>query len=247
MARPKKNNMDYFSHDNGMRNDRKIKAVRARFGLQGYAVFNMLLELLAEANCLIIEWNDTEKELIAGDFGITAETLTEMVEYFISIDLLNRQNGWLYSKTFDERSELLFNKRTNDLFSLRSENGINLSETAVYETKTPENDSLRQINTQSKVKDSKGKKSIKAFEPPTKEDVINYFLENGYSTELAIKVFNYYSVHNWHDSKGNAVKNWKQKMIAVWFKPENKKEQEPFIPKYKNLHEDPMYNLALKT
>jgi len=155
MARPKKNNMDYFSHDNGMRNDRKIKAVRARFGLQGYAVYNMILELLAEADCLIIEWNDTEKELIAGDFGITAETLTEMVDYFISIDLINRQNGWLYSKTFDERSELLFNKRTNDLFSLRSENGINLSETPISETKTPENGSLSGINTHSKVKYSK--------------------------------------------------------------------------------------------
>jgi hypothetical protein len=91
-----------------------------------------------------------------------------------------------------------------------------------------------------------GKSKPKKFDPPTKEDVINYFLENGYSTELAIKVFNYYSVHNWHDSKGNAVKNWKQKMIAVWFKPENKKEAEPFIPKYKNLHDDPTYNLALK-
>jgi hypothetical protein len=246
MARPKKNNMDYFSHDNGMRNDRKIKAVRARFGLQGYAVYNMLLELLAEADCLIIEWNATEKELIAGDFGITAETLTEMVEYFISIDLMNRQNGWLYSKTFDERSELLFNKRTSDLLSLRSENGINLSETPISETETPENGSLSGINPQSKVKDSKVKKSIKGFTPPTEEDVINYFLENGYSTELAIKVYKYYNDHEWKDRNNNPVKNWKQKMIAVWFKPENKKEAEPFIPKYKNLHDDPTYNLALK-
>ncbi|NCU31614.1 MAG: hypothetical protein EOM23_01460 [Candidatus Moranbacteria bacterium] len=85
------------------------------------------------------------------------------------------------------------------------------------------------------------------FEPPTEKEVINYFLENGYTTELAKKVFNYYSVHNWHDSKGNAVKNWKQKMIAVWFKPENKKEQEPFYPKYKNLHDDPFYDIALKS
>ena len=63
MARPIKNNMDYFPHDNKMRNDRKIKALRAKYGLEGYAVYNMLLETLCEAELLIIRWNETEIEL----------------------------------------------------------------------------------------------------------------------------------------------------------------------------------------
>ena len=36
------------------------------------------------------------------------------------------------------------------------------------------------------------------------------------------KAFDYYDCADWHDSKGNKVKNWKQKMQAVWFKDENK-------------------------
>jgi hypothetical protein len=34
MARPLKNNADYFPHDNDMRNDEKILALRRKFGLE---------------------------------------------------------------------------------------------------------------------------------------------------------------------------------------------------------------------
>lgn len=54
------------------------------------------------------------------------------------------------------------------------------------------------------------------------EDIKLYFFENGYSDLAAIRFFDYYSVANWNDSKGNKVKNWKQKAQAVWFKPDNK-------------------------
>ena len=35
MARPKKNNAEYFTHDADMRNDVKIKALRRNFPTQG--------------------------------------------------------------------------------------------------------------------------------------------------------------------------------------------------------------------
>lgn len=54
------------------------------------------------------------------------------------------------------------------------------------------------------------------------EDIKLYFFENGYSHLAAQRFFDYYSVANWKDSKGNKVKNWKQKAQAVWFKPDNK-------------------------
>lgn len=62
---------------------------------------------------------------------------------------------------------------------------------------------------------------------PNEADVVLYFRENGYSVEAAKKAFKYYDTPNsegvnWVDSKGNPVKNWKQKMITVWFKDENK-------------------------
>jgi len=54
------------------------------------------------------------------------------------------------------------------------------------------------------------------------DDIKIYFLQNGYSENSAKKFYDYYSIANWKDSKGNQVKNWKQKAQAVWFKPENK-------------------------
>lgn len=54
------------------------------------------------------------------------------------------------------------------------------------------------------------------------QNVIDYFISNGYSKEAAIKFFKYYSESDWKDSKGNKVKNWKQKALMVWFKDENK-------------------------
>jgi len=75
-----------------------------------------------------------------------------------------------------------------------------------------------------KIEDIKPKKvrQKKDFVQPTLEEVVSYFLEKGYSGQVGKKAFEYYLTANWHDSKGNPVRNWKQKMIAVWFKDENK-------------------------
>jgi hypothetical protein len=59
---------------------------------------------------------------------------------------------------------------------------------------------------------------------PSLEEVKQYFDENEYSPEAAIKAYNHYSLANWHDVNNKPVLNWKQKMNIVWFKPENKKK-----------------------
>ncbi|QHB39578.1 hypothetical protein HWC92_gp44 [Flavobacterium phage vB_FspS_morran9-1] len=68
----------------------------------------------------------------------------------------------------------------------------------------------------------KQKRVVNKFTPPSQIEVIDYFNQNGYSNESAIKAFNYYETGNWKDGKGNQVKNWKQKMQSVWFKEDNK-------------------------
>ena len=72
-----------------------------------------------------------------------------------------------------------------------------------------------------------GKKNKKEFIPPTQIEVENYFAENGYSKESAVNAFKYYDISGWVDSRGAKVRNWKQKMLSVWFKEENRitKEQ----------------------
>jgi hypothetical protein len=79
-----------------------------------------------------------------------------------------------------------------------------------------------QITLNENVNVNKKDNEKKIFIPPALSDVQSYFQENGYSIESANKAFNYYASANWIDSKNNKIKNWKQKMIGVWFKEENK-------------------------
>jgi len=69
---------------------------------------------------------------------------------------------------------------------------------------------------------NKKRKPQNVFIAPSLEEVEIYFGDNGYSIEAADKAYNYYAIADWHDSKGNKIRNWKQKMQAVWFKDDNK-------------------------
>ena len=87
---------------------------------------------------------------------------------------------------------------------------------------------MQKDNTATIIKKTRQKKTRqkKEFVPPTLEEVINFFAENGYSEYSAEKAWKYYEDGDpvWHDQYGNPVLNWKQKFRAVWFKNENKKE-----------------------
>ena len=79
-----------------------------------------------------------------------------------------------------------------------------------------------------KDKDNKGKKP-KAFTPPTLEEIQAYIKERGSNVD-AKRFFDYYEQGGWKDSSGKPVRNWKQKMIAVWEKdkPAQPKPQNSF-------------------
>ena len=111
MARPLKNNADYFSHDANMRNDRKVKAIRAKFGLEGYAVWCMFLEILTDSNNFQILLDEVELELIAGDIGICAARLNEMITYFQRLKLLEIVGDHATCPSLIERFKPLLDKR----------------------------------------------------------------------------------------------------------------------------------------
>ena len=68
----------------------------------------------------------------------------------------------------------------------------------------------------------KGKDKSKDFAPPSLEEWVDYFKLNGYRVDVAEKSWKSYDVANWKDSKGNLIRNWKQKAIHVWFTEGNK-------------------------
>lgn len=66
--------------------------------------------------------------------------------------------------------------------------------------------------TESVVKE-KPHRTRKEFVPPTYEEVLEYAKSRG-REDLARKFFDYFDTGDWIDSKGNKVRNWKQKFIT---------------------------------
>lgn len=111
MARPRKNNAEYFPHDANMRDDLRIKAIRRKFSHTGYAVWNYLLETLTNSDFFEIVWDDVTIELLAADYGVAVELLNEMVDYFVKIELLRLDDNKLYSPSHCQRLTPLIDER----------------------------------------------------------------------------------------------------------------------------------------
>ena len=160
MARPIKNSCDYFSHDNDMRNHRKIKSLRNKFGMNGYGIWVMLLEYLTGIDGNEFEYTDFELELIAGDFGVSVTEIREVVSYCILLELLFNNNGFIYSESLNKRLEPVYRKR--GIAKKISENRVRKEGKFIKSTE-PLGVSVTE-KPQSKVKESKVKESIYEFE-----------------------------------------------------------------------------------
>ena len=64
-------------------------------------------------------------------------------------------------------------------------------------------------------------KDTKRFTPPTLEEVKDYCLNVRHNSVDYQKFYDYYNAGEWKDSKGNKIKNWKQKVIT-WEKKDRK-------------------------
>lgn len=114
MARPIKTNADYFTHDSDMRNDLKIKALRNKYGLEGYAIWCMVLEVLTDQSEFKYEWDEISIELMAADFGIETSKLSEVIEYCIKLHLFELEENVIVCETLVKRFENLVSKRKRD-------------------------------------------------------------------------------------------------------------------------------------
>ena len=74
------------------------------------------------------------------------------------------------------------------------------------------NDAKKNTNTNTK-KNKKENNINKSFSPPSLEEVQDYVKEKNLSVD-PVRFYNYFSEGNWVDSKGNKVKNWKQKILT---------------------------------
>lgn len=159
MARPKKNNADYFTHDADMRNDVKIKALRRKFSHTGYAVWNYLLETLTDSDFFEIEWEEINIELLAADYDVSVSELTEIVEYCVKIGLLQRVGNKLISQAHQQRLSSLIANRERKRISEEQNTNITSNGRVMASqnpVKTDESNTSGNTKQHSKGEESKG-------------------------------------------------------------------------------------------
>lgn len=182
----------------------------------------------------------------ASDF-LTGTTFmsNEQVGIYIRLLCAQHQHGGLIDKDsfnamvgdfkllrnkFVETDEGFYNIKLTTIMEARNKKSNNLSEAAkdIWKKRKEKNEQF-QNNSNTIVQ----KKRTKVIQPVnvTVNEIKDYFKDNGYIEQAAIKFFEYYNSAGWKDSNGKPVKSWKQKAQGVWFKEENKiKEQSTIQP-----------------
>lgn len=130
MGRPIKQGVDWFRHDTDMRNDPKVKALRRKFGLPGYAVYVMTIETMADSDGFITVENPLNLELTAGDIDIPSETLREILDYCVQVGLFTREpcpsgnDTILSSRRLKLDMQMVIDARNSDREYLRRIKGV---------------------------------------------------------------------------------------------------------------------------
>lgn len=137
----------YFSHDYNARNDEKILELRSEFGAEGYGIFWMLVETMAEN-----ENSGIKASLLGGlslGFGVAKDRLNLVIAKCLELKLFHEDDGYYFS------NRLLSHKEYRKTLSQNGKKGADLRWAG-----DKGGDSVA-IGTlmQSKVKETKGKES----------------------------------------------------------------------------------------
>lgn len=106
---PKANAKDvyYFSHDCNARNDEKILAMRSVYGLEGYAMYFMIVEILREQNDYKLKITKYIWNALAMQMNTDASKVQKFVEDCINeFQLFVLKDDFLYSESLIKRMNL---------------------------------------------------------------------------------------------------------------------------------------------
>ena len=242
-----KKTLDYFKHDTVARNDLKLKKLMAVHKAEGYAAYFILLETIYSSENYQLEIPDEETiYVLADECKIDVERFKIILHKAVEIGLFDKQKfeekGVLTSNGIAKRANVvdeirskkseyirLHRKKNNDV-----DGNIEDVDTYIADVDNFENDVDGYTATVKKRKEKKNKKEsnkekscavgttrTRFFQPPTFDEVKAY-AEERKRPDLAKRFFDYFSAGDWIDSKGQKVRNWKQKFLT-W---ENKSEGE---------------------
>lgn len=116
MARPERNDIDYFPHE--VTHGKKMFIIENKYKNDGYAVWFKLLEELGKANFHYLDFNDEEQLMyLSSKFNVDEELLFSIVEDLAKLNAINKDlfqnNRIVFSDKFIESIQDAYKRRNN--------------------------------------------------------------------------------------------------------------------------------------
>lgn len=208
----------YFQHDFEAISDPKIQYILAKFGAEGYGLWWRIVEMLHQDEHNRLPLKPYVLFALDGQLSLDSGVSKSFIDTCIDdVELLQTDGEYFWSERVLKnvgKMQDIKEKRSN----AGKESAKKRSENQAVATSAQQNSTSAQQNSTKEIKRNK----IKQYTKPSLSEVIEFFNENGFQDVGAIKAYKYYDEGGWEDSKGNKVKNWKQKMRGVWFRDEFK-------------------------
>lgn len=222
MARPERNNVDYFPFI--CKEGKVMFFIEEKYGNNGFATWIKILRQLAVTNYHYLNLKEkVEIMFLSSKCKVDENTLISIINDLCELGEFNKElwyeNRIIFSEKFINHVQDAYLKRNNKCIDLQ---GLLLLLNSLGIRKLSKCNLKVSDNPQRKGKNTKVEERITSN--PSLQEVIDYFILNEFPETLAKRAFNMYDCNDWFDTKGNKIKNWKMKMQSVWFKDENKKE-----------------------
>jgi len=234
MARPERHDVDYFPFY--IKDGRTLFILESKYGCKGTGFFTNVMRFLCSTpyHHFCIQEN-ADRLYFFAKTKCDEESGADMLDIMANTRKLHTQlwvsAAVIVSEALLESIKDAYRKRTNPIITIQeiTQKYVSSGIGAVSGGRNTQSSGITTGNKpQTKLKESKEKKIYKrktTFTPPSQIEVVKYFTQNGYQEDVGKRAFEYYNIANWKDATGKQVNNWKQKMIAVWFKDENKPTQ----------------------
>lgn len=195
----------YFPHFANARHDRKLKRVQKELGLEGYAIYFQLLEVLREQ--LDFKYPIEDIDLLADEMGTSEQKVRTVICNYDLFTLDDNDKFFSIKQLYYLQPYIEKTQRARLAAQKRWEN-VNDDANAMQMHSKCNADAMQ--GKESKVKESKVKESkLKLFRETEFID-IEIFKNKFIGTQYENANFNYYHevINNWSSSGGNKKLDW---------------------------------------
>jgi hypothetical protein len=149
MARPQKRTVDYFSHDADASSGKTLTIIENNFGLEGYAAWFKLLELIAKADNHVLNCrNEEDMEFLSAKLRLQSSKAKSILQKMADLGAIDAElfsEGIIWSQNFVDRLKDVYDNRKQEL-PTKPDNTVNNTDnkvmnsslTTITELSTPE-------------------------------------------------------------------------------------------------------------